>query len=100
MIPPNLLPRAQAACAAAIKLWGTEPQLRICQEEFAEATAAINRMLRQRHEGWSNLCEEAADVAICWLQLRMMLGPEVDRVLEVKLARLEQRIANAGGEAT
>lgn len=96
MIPPHLLPRAQAACSAAINLWGQEPQFRQVQEEAAELIAAINRMLRQRPEGWAQSVEEAADVALCLVQLRMMLGPEVDRMIEVKLARLEQRIAECG----
>ena len=99
MIPNALLPRAQSACSSAIQLWGTEPQLRQAQEELCECSAAINRMLRQRDEGWAQLVEETADVAICLVQLRQMLGPEVDRMIEVKLARLEARLAESGSQA-
>jgi NTP pyrophosphatase (non-canonical NTP hydrolase) len=97
MIPAPLLPRAQSACAAAVKTWGQEPQFRIAQEELCELAAAISRLLRGRPEGWEQACEEAADVALCLLQLRIMLGSEVDRMIELKLARLEARVADAKG---
>jgi NTP pyrophosphatase (non-canonical NTP hydrolase) len=97
MIPAHLLPRAQSACAAAVAAWGQASQFRMAQEEMAEAIAAINRLDRGRTGAFEQACEEAADVALCLLQLRIMLGSEVDRMIEVKLARLEARVADAKG---
>jgi hypothetical protein len=53
-------------------------------------------MLYLRENGWQQAVEECADVAICLVQLRQMLGPEVDAMIEQKLARLELRIGEAG----
>lgn len=98
MIPATLLNRTQSAALAAIQTWGQEPQLRQCQEELNELAAAINRMLRGRPDGWTQVVEETADVFVCLVQLRLMLGAEVDAVIERKLARLEARIAAARTE--
>jgi len=95
LIPSNLTARAESAAHLAISTWGQEKQLRMAQEEMGECIAAINRLARGRAEGWEQATEEVADVAICLVQLRMMLGEEVDRKLEEKLARLESRLAEA-----
>lgn len=92
MIPPDLLPRAESACAGAVLAWGEEPQYRQCQEECGELIAAINRMARGRDGAREQVIEETADVILCVLQLRLMLGVAVDDRLSLKLERLEARV--------
>lgn len=99
LIPSELQERVEIASDAAIFSWGTEEQFRQAQEECCELGAAINHMLRKRPEGWASAVEETADVILCAMQLRIMLGPEVDAMVAQKLARLEGRIAAAAAVA-
>lgn len=97
MIPDRLLLRAEAACRRAVNSWGQEPQLRQAQEEAAELIAAINRLTRCRAGAWDQVVEETADVILCLLQLRSIVGAHsVDELLEKKLIRLEDRLSNSG----
>lgn len=95
LIPSELQERAEEACKAIIAIRGQEKQFRKAQEELCECAAAINRMIDVRPESWEQVIEEAADVALCWMQVRMMLGAAVDLKIEEKLVRLEGRIADA-----
>lgn len=92
LIPREIVARAEAACCLAVVQWGAEPQYRQAQEECAELIAAINRMERGRPLSREQAEEEAADVILCLLQLRLMLGPGVDERLKEKLERLEKRL--------
>lgn len=92
LIPGDLLARAEKACAGAIVAWGSEPQYRQVQEECAELIAAINQMARGRDGSREAVIEETADVILCLLQMRLMLGVAVEDRLSLKLERLEARV--------
>lgn len=93
LIPSELLARAEKACAGAVVQWGSEPQYRQVQEECAELIAAINRFARERVGSREAVIEETADVILCLLQMRLMLGVAVEDRLSLKLERLELRVA-------
>ena len=75
----------------AIDLWGVEPQFRCCQEECGELISAINQFDRGRGTV-EDLSSEVADVLITTMQLRKMIGPLVDKVINEKLERLDKRV--------
>ena len=89
--------------AAAIGLWGQEPQMRMAQEECAELIVAINKLSRAHGhmntiERWADVCDEIADVEIMMRQLRMCAGPvhNIDSAKSIKLARLKKRLETHG----
>lgn len=75
----------------AIELWGVEPQFRCCQEECGELISAINQFDRGRGTV-EDLASEIADVLITAMQLKQMVGPLVEKVIDEKLERLDKRI--------
>jgi len=79
----------------AVEKWGTEPQLRMVQEEAAELIAEINRYLRQRTNDL-DLAEEVADVLIMATQVAHILDQKhpglVDRMIGHKLTRLKNLV--------
>lgn len=82
----------------ALGKWGQEAQLRMLQEECAEAIVAVNKLARAKPPdvlaAWDALAEEVADVLIVAEQARLILGPtQVDAHKQVKLKRLQGRLA-------
>lgn len=75
--------------------WGSESQMRMCQEECGELVAAINQFFRGRI-GVLELAEEVADVRIMAEQMELCIGllnvPEVcvADLVEKKLERLRK----------
>jgi NTP pyrophosphatase (non-canonical NTP hydrolase) len=91
----DLAERMDAAAARAVHLWGAHKQLRQLTEECGELVAAVNQYERGRITA-EHLASEIADVLICLVQARRILGgAKVDAQLEAKLERLEVRIAHA-----
>lgn len=82
----------------AINRWGNASQLRmLLQEECGELVAAVNQHDRGRLSD-AMVAGEVADVLIMAAQARLILGEElVDRIMRMKLRRLEQRL-NAAEE--
>lgn len=73
-------------------MWGAESQVRMFQEECAEAVVAVNHLERGRVSP-EVLAEEVADVEIMAAQMRVILGDEaVDAIKTQKLARLRERL--------
>jgi len=94
LIPPELAERCETACAEAVRRGGFEKQARQAQEELAELTAAINQFYRGREGSLEDVLEEAADVLLCMVQLRLMFGDGIDQWIRKKLERIEQRVAS------
>lgn len=90
----NLLPRQQgiddALALAAMRHYGLENRLNQMQEELAEAMAAINHWRRGRSGAREELAEELADVLVVMEQLRVELGPEIERWVAEKKERLSK----------
>ena len=78
--------------------WSLESQMRQTQEEAAELVVAINHYTRGLDCGVSELLEETADMEIMIEQMRLALkfssyaNSEIDRIKELKLARLEDML--------
>lgn len=84
--------RVERLYSAAIEKWGTEPQMRMAQEECAELIVAIGHMLRGR-VGIRDLSSEIADVEIMCAQMRLLVGHgPVDAAKTSKLKRLAERV--------
>ena len=82
----------------AIETYGIENQMLQCVEEMAELTQAINKYFRAEFSysakgAYDSVIEEIADVQIMIEQMRLMFdGQDVDKVIEAKLQRLEERL--------
>lgn len=81
----------------AIAAFGEEAQLRMFQEEAAEAIAAVNQTLRpERWENLEDLTFKIAGVAIRLAQLQVLLGKErLDQAIAIKLEKMAQRLEEA-----
>lgn len=85
----------------AVKQWGIVPQYLQLTEEMAELTVKVHHLIRGRIQDPKHdegLAEEIADVEICLEQFRDILGWNlpVDKWRELKLKRLEERLAKGG----
>lgn len=88
-------PIATATLLDAIRVWGTEAQARMAQEECGELIAVINRLERRRCSR-SDVAQEIADVQIMCAQLAFIVGlDEVSDARVRKLERLADRITVA-----
>ena len=78
----------------AIQHYGKDNQLDKAIEEMSELTKAICDLKRDETvQHTVNVIEETADVFIMMIQMMIMFGAnEVDNLIEVKLARLKERI--------
>lgn len=80
----------------ALKTYGREHQLRMCQEECMELALAIQKMYRDEtpeEESTENLYNELADVLITTRQVTMMLDKErLQKAVDAKMSRLKERI--------
>ena len=75
--------------------YGFTSQADMLCEESAEFMVALNKLRRGSPDAYDNIKEEVADVLIVARQLRYLLGyEEIDRIIEEKLERQIQRIAN------
>ena len=79
----------------AIATWGTPAQLRIMQEELAECVVAIGHYLRQRELGYSEMCEEMADVLVTLSQHYLSMKEDVQYHYSRKLKKLERYLKEA-----
>lgn len=82
--------------AAALETFGTDTQLVVALEELSEIQKEVCKALR----GFvypAQLAEEVADATIMLEQLRYIfgIGPAVDKMVDLKIARLCQRIEDA-----
>ena len=78
----------------ALNKWGVDAQCMIAIEECGELITALSHKYRGRNV---NLIEEIADVKIMIEQLSIIFGAkEVEEEKTRKLARLNQRLLNAG----
>ena len=90
--PEDLYAKAQIA-------WGRHAQLTKAAEEFAELAAEVNR-LQNEQTTLDRLLEEMADARIMLEQLETDFTKEaVERAYEEKLAQLDDRLPNTGGES-
>lgn len=78
----------------AIRHYGQDSQLDKAIEEMSELTKAICDIKREETvQNTVNVIEETADVFIMMIQMMIMFGVnEVDNLIEVKLARLKERM--------
>ena len=73
--------------------YGFTSQADMLIEEAAEFTQAVNKFRRGNPEAYENIKEEAADVLVVALQLRLILGERViDQIMEQKIQRQLDRI--------
>ena len=79
----------------AIATWGAQAQLRIMQEELAECVVAIGHYLRQRDLGYSEMCEEMADVLVTLSQHYLSMKEDVQYHFGKKLKKLEAYLAQS-----
>lgn len=84
--------RLYVAAKSAVAQWGETAQLRQLTEECGELIAAVNQLERGRITD-GDLASEVADVFIMLAQARHILGKKFEAQLDVKLARLEERLA-------
>ena len=82
----------------AIATWGTPAQLRIMQEELAECVVAIGHYLRQRELGYSEMCEEMADVLVTLSQHYISSKEDILYHFNKKLKKLERYLKDSQGE--
>jgi NTP pyrophosphatase (non-canonical NTP hydrolase) len=94
----------QALYAHAANEFGTERQMRKCQEECAELIAAINRLVEAHYAAKAGdqvlnppqeakVIEELADVEIMVEQLKGFVGvTKVEAIKRLKLRRLQERL--------
>jgi phosphoribosyl-ATP pyrophosphohydrolase len=78
----------------AIAHYGKDSQLDKAIEEMSELTKAICDLKRNETvQNTVNVIEEIADVFIMMIQMMIIFGVnEVDNLIEVKLARLKERM--------
>ena len=80
---------------AAIAVWGEEFQIRMCQEELAEAISVLNQYLRGRKTK-DDVAEELADSEIVLQEMRRIFDPTtINNIKKQKLTRLRKRIEEA-----
>jgi NTP pyrophosphatase (non-canonical NTP hydrolase) len=84
--------RLHHVCHSAIQEFGFDCQLSKAQEEATELALALAH-LRGGRGSIESVAEEAADIIIMLVQLRMMLGFDVDYFVSKKMDRLEALIA-------
>lgn len=79
----------------AIIKYGVKPQLRQLQEECGELIVAINHCFRGRENASMEFLEEFVDVYVVMFQLYIAAKSPLDfyQMFEVKMARLEERLA-------
>lgn len=81
----------------AFNKWGIESQIKMCIEECGELVVALAKLDRNINGSTINhVAEEIADVEICTEQMKLILHPEMDKLVskakEAKLLRLEKLI--------
>jgi NTP pyrophosphatase (non-canonical NTP hydrolase) len=78
----------------AIATYGQDSQMLMAIEEMSELTKAICKYKRYG-DNVDDIAEEIADVTIMLEQLKMMFDvyPEVEMNIDLKLKRLERRLA-------
>ena len=81
----------------ALKNYGVDKQLLICEEEAAELIQAITKMQRYPDDlnRRDNLIEEMADVLICLEYLKLIYkidDAEVDKQMNGKVKRIKNRM--------
>jgi NTP pyrophosphatase (non-canonical NTP hydrolase) len=87
----DLYSRAQIA-------WGRDAQLAKAAEEFAELAAEVNRLQNDQTTA-DRLLEEMADARIMLEQLETDFTDDaVERAYQDKLAQLDDRLPNTGGD--
>ena len=75
--------------------YGFTSQANMLTEEAAEFMVALSKLRRGNAEVYEHIKEEVADVLIMARQLRFLLGyEEIDRIINEKLNRQMQRIAD------
>ncbi len=76
--------------------YGLDEQLNMLQEECAELIQAVNKYKRTRFDGFSNLCEEMADVSIMLDQIQYLIDNEkmIAHWKAKKIRRQLERIQN------
>lgn len=75
--------------------YGFTSQANMLTEEAAEFMVALSKLRRGKPDAYDNIKEEVADVLIMARQLRFLLGyEEIDRIINEKLNRQMQRIAD------
>lgn len=103
IVMAKLEPHADIYDAALMK-WGIDAQLGIATEECAEFIVAGSKRIRaianedgqDEERALDMMREECADALITLQQARRILGAQaVDHWMEVKLARLQQRLDQA-----
>lgn len=82
----------------ALKNYGVDNQLLICEEEAAELIQAITKMQRYPDDlnRRDNLIEEMVDVLICLEYLKLIYkidDAEVDKQMNGKVKRIKNRMA-------
>lgn len=78
---------------AAINTFGIPRQEDVAIEEMSELTKAIiknRRSVTKSHK--DDIREEIADVFIMITQLKMMYGENIDKIIDRKIERLQQRL--------
>ena len=91
----------------AIATYGTAAQVDMAIEEMSELTKALCKerrtqlVLGTHAEAHANVIEEIADVAIMLKQLIMIFDKdnEIQKEVDYKIDRLEQRLNKAGGKS-
>jgi len=79
--------------------WGRDAQLTKAAEEFAELAAEVNR-LQNEQTTLDRLLDEMADARIMLEQLETDFTDEaVEQAYEEKIAQLDERLPNTGGES-
>ena len=89
-----------AVYAQAISTWGEKHQAMIAVGEMSELTKEICKIFRGKQD-LIDLAEEIGDVAIMLEQLCQIyrVGELVEAYMDVKISRLQRRIAAVGGGA-
>ena len=76
----------------ALARWGDEAQVRMTIEECAELIKVLVKLKRNTNGSTiEDVVDELADVQIMINQMKKLFG-DVDKAIERKLARLEQRL--------
>jgi len=91
--------RSEDLYAKAQIAWGRDAQLTKAAEEFAELAAEISR-LQNEQTTTENLLEEMADARLMLEQMETDFTDEaVESKHQEKLAQLDERLPNTGGES-
>lgn len=89
----NTRTRLERAANAALLSYGPEHQMRKTVEEMAELGTELMHCLDGR-PCTNRLTEETADAIITTAQMYLLHQDMVDEWLDIKLSRLEERIAD------